>query len=62
MQASYVKPAVYHKPVYPAPMAMPEKGKKKPASNFFRYLNPFTWFNDFRDIPITLEEFSYKGR
>ena len=35
----------------------PIKGKKNRITSFLKKLNPANWFNDFRNIEITLEEF-----
>ena len=38
--------------------ALPAKKKRKNiAHQLFNQINPFQWFNDFRNIEITLEEF-----
>ena len=41
---------------------MPRKEKKNRLVAFFYRINPVSWFNDFKDIKITLEEFSDKKK
>jgi hypothetical protein len=63
MQTSSAKSAVRKKtPVFTISSTSPEvfKNKAKNKIGFFSRFNPARWFNEFKNIKITLEEFDNK--
>jgi hypothetical protein len=65
MQTSSAKSAVRKKtPVFTfsSPVAAGAENKTKNKVSFFSRFNPAAWFNEFKNIKITLEEFNYKKK
>lgn len=58
MQTSSAKSAVRKKtPVFKFSSPVPATPRTKTKISFFSRLNPSVWFDEFKNIKITLEEF-----